>query len=141
MTTTEPVMQESDVTPTDRDLEQRRAIARRRVSRAMTTIGSGVTTLAGRAPGAMRATRARASEATSVLQRLPDSSLRWLAAGSLGVAAGFHMAGAPRLVRAAGAVPAVFLGAAIALRRPEVGVPTPEQAEGSAEGAGTTDDA
>jgi hypothetical protein len=94
----------------------RRADVVRGVSRSVTTVRSGAVTLADHAPGAMRATQARVSEATSVLQRLPDSTLRWLAAGSLGVAAGFQLAGAPRLVRAAGAAPALLMGAAIALR-------------------------
>jgi uncharacterized protein YjbJ (UPF0337 family) len=115
-TTTEPLIPEPDTTSTDHELEQRRANVVRGVSHAMTTVRSSATTLAARMPGAVRATRIRASEATSALQRLPDSTLRWLAAGSLGVAAGFQLAGAPRLVRAAGAAPALLMGAAIALR-------------------------
>lgn len=125
MTTTEPLMHEPDITSTDHDPEQPPANAVQRVSRAMTAIRSGASTLAGRTPGVVRATQARASEATSALQRLPDSTLRWLAAGSLGVAAGFQLAGAPRLIKAAGAAPALLMGAAIALR------PTDEHTKGA----------
>lgn len=114
MTNTDPIMQ-AGTTPSEPELEQRRTTARR-VSRAITTIRSGVTTMAERVPGVVRTTQVRASDATKVLQHLPDSTLRWLAAGSLGVAAGFQLAGAPRLMRAAGAAPALFMGAAIALR-------------------------
>jgi uncharacterized protein YjbJ (UPF0337 family) len=125
MPTTEPLLLEPDPTIPDHDPGPRRANAVRRVSHAVTTVRSSATTLVGRMPGTVRATRARASEATSALQRLPDSTLRWLAAGSLGVAAGFQLAGAPRLVRAAGAAPALLMGAAIALR------PTDEHAKGA----------
>ena len=116
MTNTEPIMQEPFTTSSDLEIGRRRATIARRVSRVGTTIRSGVTTLAERAPGFVRTTQTRASDATTVLQHLPDSTLRWLAAGSLGVAAGFQLAGAPRLVTAAGAAPALIMGAAIALR-------------------------
>jgi hypothetical protein len=84
---------------------------------------SGVTGLIERLPSAVRATGARARGATTALQRLPDSRLRLLAAGSIGLAAGFRLAGAPRLVSAAGIAPAVFVGAAIALRPIESAAP------------------
>jgi hypothetical protein len=116
MMNTEPIVQEPGTTSSEPEVEQRRATAARRVSRVLTTIRSGVSTLAQRAPGVARTAQTRASDATTGLQQLPDSTLRWLAAGSLGVAAGFQLAGAPRLVRAAGAAPALFMGAAIALR-------------------------
>ena len=125
MTNTEPIMQEPFTTSRDPEVGPRRATVARRVSRLGTTIRSGVTTLAERAPGFVRRTQTRASEATTVLQYLPDSTLRWLAAGSLGVAAGFKLAGAPRLVTAVGAAPALIMGAAIALR------PTDLQAKGA----------
>jgi hypothetical protein len=67
-------------------------------------------------PSAARATQGGARGTTSALQRLPDSTLRWLAATSIGLAAGLQVAGAPRLVRAAGLAPALFMGAAIATR-------------------------
>ena len=53
---------------------------------------------------------------TSALQQLPDSTLRWLTASSIGLAAGLQVAGAPRWMQAAGIAPALFSGAAIALR-------------------------
>ena len=68
-------------------------------------------------PGSVHATRAGASGATSALQLLPDSTLRWLAAASVGLGAGFCLAGAPRLVIAAGVAPALILGAAIVAPR------------------------
>ena len=76
----------------------------------------GITAARERAPSAARATQGGARGTTSALQRLPDSTLRWLAATSVGLAAGLHVAGAPRLARAAGLVPALFMGAAIATR-------------------------
>jgi hypothetical protein len=69
-----------------------------------------------RVPGTVHATRASAHETASALQTLPDSTLRWLAATSVGLGAGFYLAGAPRLVAAAGVAPALILGAAIVLR-------------------------
>ena len=51
------------------------------------------------------------------MQALPDSTLRWLAAGSVGMGAGLFLAGAPRVVVAAGVVAALAMGAA-ALARP-----------------------
>ena len=76
----------------------------------------GMSAMRDRAPSAARATRGGARVTTIALQRLPDSTLSWLAATSIGLAAGLQVAGAPRLVRAAGLAPAVFLGAAIATR-------------------------
>ena len=76
--------------------------------------GAGV--LIARAPRAARATRTGASGTTSALQKMPDPILRWLAAGSVGLGAGLSLAGAPRLVVAAGMAPALIIGAAIASR-------------------------
>jgi hypothetical protein len=88
----------------------------RPVSRAVEIARTSATTLVDRAPGTVRATRAGVRGTTSALQTLPDETLRWLTAGSVGLAAGLQLAGAPRLVRAAGVVPALLIGAAIALR-------------------------
>jgi hypothetical protein len=52
----------------------------------------------------------------AALQRLPDSTLRWLAAGSVGLGAGFYLTGAPRLLVAAGVAPGLAMAAAIVLR-------------------------
>jgi hypothetical protein len=80
-------------------------------------VRAGTRALVDRLPGTVRATRIGANGATSALQALPDSTLRWLAAGSVGVGAGLFLAGAPRVVVAAGVVPALAMGAA-ALARP-----------------------
>jgi hypothetical protein len=64
----------------------------------------------------MTATRDGARATTSALQTLPDSTLRWLAASSVGLGAGLYLAGKKRILIAAGVAPAVIMGAAIALR-------------------------
>jgi hypothetical protein len=71
----------------------------------------------------MRATRAGAHGTTSALQTLPDSTLRGLAASSVGLGAGFYLAGAPRLAIAAGIAPALIMGVAMVLRPGEPVVP------------------
>ena len=88
----------------------------RRVSRASRSARAGATLLMARVPGAMHATGVGAQDTTSALQALPDSTLRWLTAGSVGLGAGLYLAGAPRAVAAAGVVPALFMGAAMVLR-------------------------
>jgi uncharacterized protein YjbJ (UPF0337 family) len=113
--------------------EVRTSVAQR-VSGAMHFVSAGATTINERLPGTVRATRAGAHRTTTALQRLPDSTLRWLTAGSVGLAAGLKLAGAPRLVTAAGAAPALIMGAAIALRRTEPAVQIEEHADESAEG-------
>jgi hypothetical protein len=99
----------------------RNLIARvgRRVSGALRIVRSGATLLVERVPGTIRATRAGAEGTTTALQTLPDPTLRWLAAGSVGLGAGLSLAGAPRLVVAAGVAPALIVGAAMALRQGE----------------------
>ena len=82
---------------------------------------AGADMILDRLPGTVRATRGGANGAASALQTLPDSTLRWLAAGSVGVGAGLFLAGAPRVVIAAGVAPALAMGAA-ALARPAVPV-------------------
>lgn len=90
--------------------------SRRRLSAAIRTARTSTATLFVRVPRTMHATRDGALDATGALQALPDSTLRWLAASSVGLGAGFCIAGAPRLVIAAGVAPALVLGAAIILR-------------------------
>ena len=85
-------------------------------ARAARVARTGAEVLIARAPRAARATRTGAGGTTSALQKLPDPMLRWLAAGSVGLGAGLSLAGAPRLVVAAGVAPAVIIGAAIASR-------------------------
>ena len=73
-----------------------------------------------RAVGAVRRaigrTGDRAAWTTGSLQSLPDSTLLGLAATSVGVGAGFYLAGKSRLVVAAGVMPAVLAGIALILR-------------------------
>lgn len=88
----------------------------RPVSRAVEIARTSAAMLVERAPGTVRATRAGAHRTTRALWSLPDETLRRLAIGSVGLGAGLYLAGAPRLARAAGVVPALFMGAAIALR-------------------------
>jgi hypothetical protein len=95
----------------------------RRALKGLMLARRSATTLIERAPGTVRATRAGAHGTTSALQSLPDSTLRWLAAGSVGLGAGFYLSGAPRLVTAAGVAPALVMSAAIALRPTEPVVP------------------
>ncbi len=91
----------------------------RRVSGAFRIARTGATLLVERVPWTIHATRAGAEGTTSALQTLPDPTLRWLAAASVGLGAGLSLAGAPRLVVAAGVAPALIMGAAIALRSGE----------------------
>jgi len=63
-----------------------------------------------------RPTLASATGFGTTLQRLPNSMLRSLSATSVGLAAGFYLARAPRLMIAAGAAPAVIMAAAMILR-------------------------
>lgn len=95
--------------------------------------GSSAWTLIGHVPGTVRATRAGARDTTSALQTLPDSTLTWLAASSLGLSAGLRLARAPRIVVGAGAVPALIAGAAIALRPVEPAAPADPDEPASAE--------
>lgn len=101
----------------------RGARARRPVSGAVTVARRSVTfarrstaNLIARVPGTLKTTRAGAQEATNALQGLPDPTLRTLVASSLGLGAGFYLRGAPRLLILAGVVPAMIMGAAMALR-------------------------
>jgi len=93
-----------------------RARPRRGVSGVLKLARASGDLLAARAPGTLRSMKAGAHGMTVALQILPDSTLRWLAAASVGLAAGLRLAGAPRVVAAAGVTPALVLGAAIVLR-------------------------
>ncbi len=117
MTTTKPE-QLSPREPTLADNGQSRAASTaRRLSGALRIATGSARTLIRRVPGTVHATQAGANGTTNVLRTLPDSTLRWLAASSLGLGAGFYLTGAPRPVVAAGLTPALFVGAAI-LGRP-----------------------
>ena len=97
-----------------------------RVSGAVRFAGRNVARIIGRVPGTVHATRTGAMGTTSALQTLPDSTLRGVAATSVGLGAGFYLARAPRLVIAAGVVPALVAGAAIVLRPAEPATPASE---------------
>ena len=93
------------------------ASVRRRASGAIKTARTKATPVIEHTPGTMQATRAGSHGMTVALQALPDSTLRWLAAGSVGLGAGLYLAGAPRVVTAAGVLPALAIAAAIACAR------------------------
>jgi len=67
-------------------------------------------------PGTLQATWTGAQETTGALQRLPDSTLLAVAAASMGIAVGFHLARVPRPIVVASLIPGVFMGVAIVLR-------------------------
>jgi len=104
-------------------LRKHLAGAARRASSAIGTARASAATLISKVPGTIDATRAGALTTTSALQTLPDPTLRWLAATSVGLGAGLHLAGAPRLVSAAGVAPALMIGAALLLRPVAPAVP------------------
>lgn len=112
------------------DLQARVEGALRRLSDAVDSARTGAAKLIERVPATIDATRAGASRTTSALQTLPDPTLRSLVATSVGLGAGFYLAGAPRLAVVAGVAPALLAGAAIVLRpieaslAPESGAPS-----------------
>ena len=125
----------SDETPSsDPEIQTRRARVALGANDAVELARTRGADIMARMPGTLRATRTGARRTTSALQRLPDSTLGWLTAVSVGLAAGLKLAGAPRLVAAAGAAPAVLMGAAIALRPDEPAVDIHEHADESAGG-------
>ena len=80
-----------------------------------------------RSARAVAATRAGLGWTTRRVQAMPRSTSQSLVAGSVGLGAGLFIGGAPRLVAATGAAPAVVIGAAILLQ-PEKQVATSEAA-------------
>ncbi len=104
--------------PSGSTSDLRRPIARvgRRVSGALKTVGRSATAVLDRLPATLDATRGGAQGTTRSLQTLPDPTLRALSATSLGLGAGFYLAGAPRLAVAAGVAPALIMGVAMLLR-------------------------
>src|SRR5450759_281967 len=105
----------ADRTPSA-DPGQRRAGLARHLSGAMSSAWATATTFGGRVPGTLDATRTGARQAARSLQTLPDPTLQWLAAGSVGLSAGLFLTGKRRLVIAASIAPAVAMGAAIVAR-------------------------
>ena len=122
MTTTALEIDTSDAPITAEDVHTVRASIVRRLSGAAKSARRGASRIVAHAPGTMQATRNGASATTSALQTLPDSTLRWLAASSVGLGAGLYLAGKQRLLIAAGVAPALIMGAAIALRPHKHGV-------------------
>lgn len=105
--------------PTQIPVIERRTRIRRvaqRASGVIATAGTRATALKDRLSGTMSVARDGARGSTRALQVLPDSTLRLLAAASVGVGAGLYLAGAPRAISAVGASPALLMGAAIATR-------------------------
>jgi hypothetical protein len=100
-------------------VRHRLARAGKAVSGAFGLARTAATTLLARVPGTLNATQAAAHGTASALQSLPDSTLRGLAASSVGLGAGFYLAGAPRPVIAAGITPALIMAASMALRPSE----------------------
>lgn len=77
----------------------------------------GAEQIAEQLPQAYAHAKAGAQGAVTKLQTVPDSGLRLMAAGSIGLGTGLRLAGAPRLVTLAGLAPASVFGFAI-LSRP-----------------------
>jgi len=78
--------------------------------------GATAVYVADQMPDATEDARAGAHDAAHALQRLPSSTLQWLAASSVGLGTGLFLSGAPRVAIAAGMTPALVLGAAIVAR-------------------------
>jgi hypothetical protein len=91
---------------------------------------SGAGQVAGAMPDAVERARHGAQGTATTLQKMPDQALRLLAAASIGLAAGLKLAGAPRLVALAAAVPALVVGGAVIAR--------PGRTPGHAEETGMT---
>ena len=90
--------------------------ANRRRSDAIGAVrGRGASVLK-HASAAIDATLAGGRSASRAVQAAPDSTLRWLAATSVGLGTGLFLARAPRVIVAAGIAPALLVAAAVAAR-------------------------
>lgn len=69
-----------------------------------------------RADPVVAAARSGFGWTSRTVQAMPIGRTRSLAAGSVGLAAGLYLGGAPRLITAAGVAPAALIGAAILMR-------------------------
>jgi hypothetical protein len=74
--------------------------------------------LADRVPEVMDRAREGAWETKKTLDAMDEATLKELAAGSLGLAGGLYVAGAPRLIVVAAATPGILALGAWATRRP-----------------------
>ncbi len=72
--------------------------------------------LADRMPEYVDRARESAMQTNKALQTMPDSTLRQMAVGSAGLAAGLYIAGAPRILVIAAAAPAFMAAGAMATR-------------------------
>jgi hypothetical protein len=77
---------------------------------------SGAEQVAERLPDAVDRARVGAHGTALTMQTMSDTTLRLLAAGSLGLAAGLFLAGAKRPITLIAAAPALIAGSAIATR-------------------------
>ena len=127
MTTTNYDQDAEDDQIVAEDVHEIRASIARRASGAIKRIRAQASRILARSPSTVHdsvaATKDGARATTTALQTLPDSTLRWLAASSVGLGAGLYLAGKQRLLIAAGVAPAVLMGAAIALRPTKHAVP------------------
>ena len=72
--------------------------------------------LADQIPAVVNEARTRAGETNRAMQSLPDLTLKELAAGSIGLAAGLYVAGAPRAVVMTALAPGLLAAGAMATR-------------------------
>jgi hypothetical protein len=117
MKTDRPELHQTDGPAPTRGGTALRGNIARGLSNTIRAASTAATALVERLPGSVDTVRAGASDTTTALQVLPDPTLRWLAATSVGLGAGFYFAGVPRVMIAAAVAPAILLGAAI-VRRP-----------------------
>jgi hypothetical protein len=88
-----------------------------RVPEVLESAKTGAERAAAGLPDAAERARLGVADTTTRLQTLPDDTLRLLAAASVGLATGFFLSGAPRLVIVAALAPAVLVGGAMATRK------------------------
>jgi hypothetical protein len=96
----------------------------RRLAGPIKVARDGAVSLAGRVPATVAATQSGARATASALQTLPDTTLRSIAATSIGLGAGLFLAGKRRLAVAAGVGPALVMGVAMILRPVKPAAPT-----------------
>ena len=86
------------------------------VPAALEEARSGAARVAGGLPDAAERAQVRVAQTTTRLQALSDPTLRLLAAASIGLAAGLHLAGSPRLIKLVAIAPALLAAGAMATR-------------------------
>ena len=98
------------------------AAAAEAIPEVMSKVREGVDGVAERLPDALEAARTTAVATTDSLRDMPRSTLRVLAALSVGMGIGLYLAGAPRLVTIAAFSPALLAALAVTFD----GSPVPE---------------